>query len=119
MSQLPNGINKMLPVVLSSIRSLQDVYCRDQSEIVLQGTLQVSSKEESRCPQEISGAKVLQSTPSQSATLTDILLETMHMITQDLIPRVGSLGAIRAPGLTNSRCRFENLGAFAPAKGEH
>ena len=35
-----------------------------------------------------------------------------HMITpEDLIPRVGSLGAIRAPRLTYSRCRFENLGA--------
>ena len=46
-----------------------------------QGALRVPSEEESRRPQEISGARVLQSALSQSAFLTDILLETMHVIT--------------------------------------
>ena len=51
----------------------------------LQGALRAPSKEESRRQQEISGAPVLQSALSQSAVLTDILLEAMHMITKDLI----------------------------------
>ena len=35
-----------------------------------------------------------------------------------MVGRVVGLGAIRAPRLTYSRCRFKNLGAFAPFKGE-
>ena len=38
-----------------------------------------------------------------------------------MVGRVGSLGAIQAPRLTYSRCRFKYLGAFAPiasVKGE-
>ena len=54
----------------------------DQSLKKLQGALRVPSKEESKRQKEKSGARVLQSALQQSAVRTDILLETMHMITQ-------------------------------------
>ena len=52
----------------------------------------------------------------QSAGLTDILLEALNVADITLKYMVGRVGSPLR--LTYSRCRFKNLGAFAPVKGE-